>query len=212
MPSGGYLKWDITFLPNKFWLDGRWYDFGADSLTWEPADGVFVLDTMAGTNIMQSPYRGASAPLLADKWKFTVAMVADSEDDLRSFMLSRARARPVAFVPGVWAMDVFPAGQASGTLSRPVCSGLAGFPATTPDGIPLGAAQTVQVYLNGTRDDAAATVAGQAVSVVTSGEIAVFYMPAFYVAFVPGPKWEISDINNLKQAFDLEEIRTGSFG
>jgi len=211
MSNGGYLKWDIQFLLNKYWLDGRWSDFGADSLTSEAADGVIVLDTHAQTQIVQKRYTGSLAPLLGDKWKFTLTLAADSQDDYRSLLLSRARARPVAFVPGKWAVDVFPAGQSAGVLSRPPCSGLAGFPSTDPGGVPLGAADTVQVYLDGNRDDAAATVTGQSVAFAASGEIAVFYMPAFWVVFVPGPKDEISDPNNLKLSFDLEEVRQGNF-
>ena len=211
MSNGGYLKWDIPFLLNKFWLDGRWYDFGADALTSEAADGVIVLDTHAQTQIVQKRYTGSLSPLLGDKWKFTLSMTADSQDDYRSFLISRAKARPVAFVPGKWAVDVFPHGQTSGTLSRPPCSGLAGFPGTDPGGVDLSAAATVQVYLNGARNDAAASVTGQAVGISGSGEVAIFYLAAFWVVFVPGPKDDISEPNNLKLSWDLEEIRIGNF-
>jgi hypothetical protein len=214
MSGGGYLHWDYPFVLGQIWLDGRWYAIPPDGLDWEPAPGVFVLDTHAGTNIMQKPYTGAAAPLLADKWKFTLALFAEDQDDWLAVNLSRARARPVAFVPGLWAVDIFPAGQATGQLSRPTAFGIA--PGAAPDGTPINAS-TVRVYLNGARDDAAATVSGQSVAFTggaAPGEIAVHYMAAFFVCFTPGPKHSLKaeDWNAMPFTVELEEIRQGSFG
>jgi hypothetical protein len=213
MPTGqGYLGWDYEAILGLMWLDGRFYKIPNDKIDWQPSDGVFVLETAAGTNIMQKPYRGASAPLLGDRWSFSIDMLLDDQDDDLALKLSRGRARPVAFVPGLWALDVFPAGQASGTLNRPIAAGIV--PGAAPDGTPLDYAHTVRIYLNGNRDDAAAAVAGQAVTFAASGEIAVHYMAAFFVAFVPGPKGSMmaEDVNAFPVTVALEEIRQGSFG
>lgn len=211
MAGQGYLTWDYFFVLEKMWLDGRWYAINPDALKWKPSDGVFVLDTHAGTNILQKPYTGSSAPALADRWQFTIEMFAEDQDDWLAVNLSRARARPVAFVPGLWALDVFPAGQASGTLSRPTAFGIA--PGTAPDGTPIDGT-TVRVYLDGARDDGAATVSGQSVGFNSSGEIAVHYMAAFFCAFVPGPEHDLTaeNVNAMPFTVELEEIRQGSFG
>lgn len=217
----GYTTWSIRVLLDQPYFDGRWYntlhesDPGSNSRT--PTTGNFILDVHDGGTLLQVPYRGAKAPNAGMFQTFDMVFLADDEDDYAAYMLSKARCAPVLFIPGWWEMDVFSgavAGQ-SYTLMRPTAAGAG--PSATPDGMPLTAANCIRIYLNGVRDDpstyptGSAVVSGQNVLANASGEIAIYYMAAYWVAFnSASDDWK--EVNDLLTTFELQEITQGNFG
>ena len=203
----GYIDWNHDFLADAFYLNGRTFDVGfeelAGGISWTDDDGVVVLESHAGTGIVQGFYRGEKAPVRLDRKKFSLSFLADSEEDFLHFEVTKALARPVFFCPHLWATDTWVATAGSTyTLSRPLAAGI----------IP-GLAEPEQaprVFVDGERDDDAAAVAGQTVTASASGELSVYYLAAFRVV-VLGVSRDVTEYNKLLVRAQLREIIQGAF-
>lgn len=212
--DGGFINWTPPFghqglpqdgsvyLGGKFYRD--WPETGTAPHTMAPSDGVFVLETLARTHIVQRPYRGSKAPLKGDKREFTQGFLVDREEDYINLEIAQADGEPVYFCAGWWVVDSFPATIGSTyTLTRPLASGVVA-------GVTAGTHPS-RFYLNGVEDADAATVSGQTLTALKAGRIAVWYMPAFRVV-IQGLNAAIDDVNNLRVSMALAEIVTGDFG
>lgn len=199
LDAGGYLP--------AVWLDGRiydsWVEVEAGGISWRDEDGVVVLETHAGTHIVQVPYRGAAAPLVGNRKEFTTGLTADSLADYRHLEATRALGRPVYFCPGLWATDAFPASAGSSyTLTRPLAAGIV--PGVS------GVTHPVFVELDGVEDPSAADVAGQIVTANATGTLVVHYLAVFRVVIL-GFERSISDGNTLSIQLTLSECVEGNF-
>jgi hypothetical protein len=212
--DGGFINWIPPFghqgLPQdgSIYLDGQFYrdwpEVEGGGLSVAASDGVILLETLARTHIVQVPYRGTAAPLVGDKREFGVRFLVDREEDFIRFELSRQVGRLIYFCPGLWLADIFPATSGSVySLTRPLASAVV--PGVTSITHPP------RFYLDGVEDANAATVTGQSVLANDTGELAVWYMPAFRVVIL-GFGYEIADVNDLRVSTTLSEGVIGSFG
>lgn len=214
MNEGGFIYWEPPFghqgLPNDgaIYLDGHWFqdwpEVGTTVFGMIPSQGLILLETLAQTHIPQRHYRGARAPLKGDKLDFSCGFLVDGLEDYKFLARAVSRARPLYFCPGVWCGETFPAVAGSTyTLSRPLATGIVPgvSEVTHPTSLYLGDGEDA--------NPAAATVVGQTVSALLTGELFVWYMPVFRVAI----SWsqEVPDVNDLRVALTLSEAVIASF-
>jgi hypothetical protein len=202
--EGGYAEWDAPpFLLDYYWLDGAALSAKSFPFAKTPALGVNVLVSRAGTGVLQKPYRGAKAPDAWTRYRFELELVADYRDDYLRFKTSAARGAPVWWSPGGQESDLFQSdGTSTYTLSRPLASSVV-------TGVNESTYPTT-VLLDGAVDAAAATVSGQTVTALKSGEIEVQYTPVYRVAVVEASE-AIVQQNELGYVVSLEELVQGTF-
>lgn len=209
--ESGFMTWEPPFghagLPSEgaIYLDGHWHrDWPENGIEWAPDDGVILLPMLAGNNVVQVPYRGSKAPLIGDKQVFTGGFLVDREIDFQQVEKVAAKGRPVYFCPGLWRLEIFPGVAGSTyTLTRPLAAGIVpGITALT---------HPPKFWKDDVEDANCATVSGQTVTVVETGEIAVWYLPAFRVVFTDYRR-AITDVNDLGCTFTLSEFVDGDFG
>jgi len=209
--TDGFMTWDPPFghagLPadGSIYLDGYFHrDWPEAGIEWRADDGVILIPMLAGNNVVQVPYRGSKAPLIGDKQVFTGGFLVDQEEDFKQIEKAIAKGRAVYFCPGLWRVEMFPAVAGSTyTLTRPLAAGIV--PNVTAITHPL------TLWKDDVEDTNCATVAGQTVTAVETGEIAVRYMPAFRVVFTEYSR-AIAGVNDLGVTFALSEFVDGDFG
>lgn len=201
---GGVGQWDAPpFLLDNPWVNGEFLDSKTEPFTKDPALGVNLLLSKAGTAILQKPYRGAKAPDAWNRVVFTFQMMADYRDDFLRFRRAAAIGSPFWFTPGGRETDIFQAVTSSTyTLTRPLAS-------SQVTGVTEVTHPTV-VLLDGVVDAAAATVVTQTVTALKTGQIEVQYTPVYWVAVMEAEE-AVDQHNSMPFSVVLEELLQGSF-
>jgi hypothetical protein len=202
--DGGFINWSPTFghyaLPQdgSIYLGTHFYrDVPEEQMTVTASDGVLVLPTLAGTNILQKHYRGSDRPLKGDKREFTIAFLADREDDFIRFEIAQSEGQVLYFCPGLYVVESFQATSGSVyRLSRPLAAGIV-------PGVTAGT-HPVRFYVNDVETEDAAVVAGQTLTASVTGKLAIWYLPAFRVVIL-GYQYNIDGVNDLRVQATLSE-------
>jgi hypothetical protein len=202
MPSG-YFGWAQEILFNRVFFGGRIFtnlnEDAAGPLTVTQPAGVIVVPMHAGNGVVWAPYRGADKPLAAEARTFSLAILADEEQDFYWFMALRAQGAAVYYCPGLPAVDSFQAisGQVY-QLTRPQAIGIV--PAVTTGTHPP------RFVLDGVDAPGAATVAGRSVTAAASGLLSVWYMPVYSVAFIGDVAHTIAEGGRYNITAELGEV------
>lgn len=206
--SGGYLDWIRVPDFDNVYLAGRHFEVFLEAetggLSWEPAQAVFAAPTHGGSHMIVRRYRGEAAPLVVTYYSLTTGLLADNEDDVKAVKRAGAQGGPVYFVcGGLRCWEEFEA-EAGGSykLTRPLALGIADFVAELT--------HPTEIYLDGVRNDAAADVAGRAVSANATGRIGVWYVPAFLVLIQASDV--LQDVNLWTISLRLDEVTVGFAG
>ena len=194
--SGGYLYWNAEFVIREPYVDGHKIENGFQSLDWEESDPLILMPAHASNHIAQRFALDTADSLTRLAIKFTAKLQGTDEEDYFRMMRARAKGSLVEFVPFVWVEEVFTVTAAGDfTLSRPVA--WSKVPACNSTIYPA------RYFVDGTESPTAGSISGQTFSVVETGEVAVRYMPCFYVKVTC--RSSIPDVNALDLDFVLEE-------
>lgn len=202
MPSG-YFGWSQEIFFDRVFFGGREFtnlnEDAAGPLSMVQPPGVILVGMHDGSNVPWSPYRGADRPLAADARTFQLSILADDEADFYWIQGLRSIGAAVYYCPGLPAVDSFQAvaGQTY-QLTRPQAIGI--WSRVTMDTHPP------RFVLDGAPSPGAAAVSGRAVSALASGQLQVWYMPMFTVAFVGDLAHEITTGGDYRITAQLGEV------
>jgi hypothetical protein len=205
--SSGYLDWDSRFFGGVPFLDGvDWTAHGIPlEMTWEdsPDAETFTIPTASGESVLQSPIADDAVSDSPSLYTFQLPFQLHDENVYRRLMMARAKGTALQFVPHLWCMEHFAAQSIADvrSLARPVAWGVAA-------GVSSGTHPAV-FYKNGTVDADCAALSGtlsQVLTVAEAGDIAVWYMPVFYVV-VRGVSGQFQDVGGVMTNVTLEEVR-----
>lgn len=194
------------FVPpfDKPFFDGSYFVGKMSApVSWEPANNVIILPTLAGGAIVQQLYTGAKGPSIHQAYPFQLQWIVGHQEDYERLLAAKAHGRPVSLFVGYTACDMFLAQSGSTyTLSRPIAVGVVTGLTDPP--------YSVRLLLDGVLTPSCATVSGQTVTAAATGEITVLYPPVHYV-IVTTLKHKYTSVNNLQIDATLQEVIQGSF-
>lgn len=198
--STGYLYWTSDWWQEYPWLYDRYTQYfeNGGGLSWDEAEGVFVLPTHGRTHNVQRPYVGSDRALEVAGMTFSAQLTALGEEDFFHWEKAKKLGQAVAFVPFLWTQEAF---QATATstykLARPVAWGVAtGVTSVTHPAV---------FTKDGVVDADCASITGQTLTASETGLIVVRYLPAFMVV-ITSLRRRLQDVNDM--TFDVSLVET----
>jgi hypothetical protein len=185
--SEGFQTWAEQFLvpDGRVWIGSRrfanFFEVAGGSITVGNSDSpTILLPTAGGTNIPQKFYRGPKAPKSANFRNFGVGFIGDAPADFDYFKLAQARGVPQRFFPGYPEIEVWDviSGQTYNLRRLPWNGIIAEIPGVLED-----EDMPITFLLDEEADPAAASVSGQVVTALETGELAVKYYPIYQMTF-----------------------------
>jgi hypothetical protein len=191
----GWASFSEPYVLQQIYLDGTPYDSVAVQI--QKAQGLFALQTHAGTDIAQRPYRGADKSADYDKLTFQLSFQAQKQVQWEALKLARAKCSTFYFSFGVpdWAVFNVTSGDHF-TMPRY-------FAYDVIAGVTTGTNPT-RIYLNGVLTPSAASFSGRAGTANNTGQIAVHYTAATLAYFTQFPE-SIPELNNATIQATIEE-------
>lgn len=208
MSGGGFTEWTEQFLvpDGRVWIGTRrfanFFEVSGGSITVGNSDSPTVLlPTVGGTNIPQKFYRGPRAPKSANFRNFAVGFVGDDQNDFDYFKLAQARGTPQRFFPGYPEIEVWDviSGQTYNLRRLPWNGVIAEIPGVLED-----EDMPITFSLDEEAAPAAASVSGQIVTALATGELAIKYYPIYQTIF-SGVSDSVEDSNSLTCSCVLNE-------